>query len=134
MLVPDSEYGREIEEIWAGVLPVDGRIAGMTLFGDLLIETCGATAVLRLSWLTLEEVDSVIEEVQWQLEAPLERGADWACPVAVSQLPERTLGSIYHFVQPLGLGGGASAQNVQLLSISQAHQGMRKLWNQLNAA
>ncbi|GAA5160462.1 hypothetical protein [Viridibacterium curvum] len=131
LLVSESEYLSSTLDNWEGVIPLGFAFAGMTIFGDLLLRGESSVLLLRLSCFEIEEIGTVIEEAEWQLEAPEEREAHWVYPSLLGQLPTRTEGMIYHFVQPLGLGGVAEVSNVVLLPISQAHQGLRKLWNQV---
>ena len=134
MLIPPSEYSPEVGALWREFLPAQTNIFGMTAFGDLLLERPGSVVLLSLSWLSFLDIGTVVEEVQWQLEAPSERGAEWAYPALALSLPVRQLKQAYHFIHPLGLGGKPVQSNVTQLSIEQAHIGARKLWTQVNAA
>ena len=131
VLVGRKEFGTDISRLWETIIPADARLIGMTIFGDLILERADSVSLLRLSWFVMEEIGTVIDEVEWQLEAPSERGAHWVYPALVAQLPARPAGHIYHFVTPLGLGGHPLPTNVTLLPIEDAHRGMRSLWSQV---
>ena len=133
-LVPAAEVPPNLSTLWNGVLAPETRVAGVTSFGDLILEASDKVQLLRLSWLEIEEIGTVLAEVMWQLEEPATRGAHWVYPSLLPLLPDRVPGEIYHFVQPLGLNGKETPDNVTLLPIAQAHSGMRSLWRQLRRA
>ena len=129
-LVPNEEFDRSIWELWQEQLPQANQV-GMTVFGDLLLESSEGILLLRLSWFDFVEVGTVIEEAYWDLAKPPHKRPHWIYPELTAALPTRPRGLIYHFVQPLGMGGAASSRNVKLVPILDVHRGMKKLWEQV---
>lgn len=133
-LVDKSEYAISEFDAWSWMTKGNGTPISLTVFGDWIYSSDNGIYLCSPTCSENYEIATVVEEIDWALEDVNER-APWLFPPLLHELEKdgviRERGKVFHFVQPLFLGGRVAKANIEQLNIPLYFQGMLGLLREL---
>jgi hypothetical protein len=113
MIITNNEWPVSLHGIWGDKIGNNCQDMKITIFGDVIYQDDSSVKIIQMTWFNVLEICTVMDEVDWILESPINRGGDWIYPQILYNLMPRQHGMVYHFIKPLGFGGKCEIDNIE---------------------